>query len=128
MANPDIPSEIVEFLNRHIGSAVQLEVLLLVHSRTGQDCSAAGIASEFRIDPAWTEQALAGLASAGVLQRAGDKYRFMPENEPLAHIVAELAKLYDQRRVTIISMIFSRPNEPIRRFTDAFRFRKDEGG
>jgi hypothetical protein len=126
LEHPEIPIEIAEFLKKHIDSVMQLEVLLLVRTRADKDWLASDVASELRIDQAWTETTLAKFANAGILERSGSSYRFTSAVPEMQQRLAEVARLYDQRRVTIISMIFSEPADPIRQFTDAFRFRKEE--
>ena len=37
-----------------------------------------------------------------------------------------LAACYVDRRVTIIGLIYGRPNDPIRQFADAFRIRRED--
>jgi hypothetical protein len=121
----EINKDVQGFIAEHIDSVVQLEVLLLTHSRPQQSWVAADIARELRISTAWTEAALAKLAAAGILTGNGPAYRYAPSSDQLARTITALAKAYEDRRVTIISMIFSKPPDPIRQFTDAFRFRKD---
>ena len=53
------------------------------------------------------------------------KYRFDATNAKAA-VVGELEKVYKQRRVSVISFIYSKPTDPLRAFSDAFRLRKDE--
>lgn len=120
-----IPKDVVDFLNEHIDSAVQLEVLLLVHSDSTAAHTSADIARELRIDTEWTEAALSALAGGGVLVCENGSYRFAAPAS-MTQTVQKLAEEYAQRRVSVISAIFSKPPEPIRQFTDAFRFRKEE--
>jgi hypothetical protein len=43
----------------------------------------------------------------------------------LDRTASDLARLYPERRFTIIEIIFSKPNDKIRSFADAFRIRRD---
>ena len=52
-------------------------------------------------------------------------YRFNPAS-PDAPVVAALETIYKVRRVSVISFIYSKPTDPLRAFSDAFRLRKDE--
>ena len=50
-----------------------------------------------------------------------------PGNDPeLDQAVVRLAKDYAERRVTVITLIFSKPVDKLRTFADAFRLRKDK--
>jgi hypothetical protein len=65
-------------------------------------------------------------------------YRFRPSTPELNAAVADLAKAYADRRVTVISLIYSKPSEktvlaypakppatdPLKSFSEAFRLRK----
>ncbi|WP_428938556.1 hypothetical protein [Fontivita pretiosa] len=126
MAAEDIPQNVVSFLAEHIDSVVQLEALLLLHANPQQPKPAADVARELRIDPNWTEAALTKLAQSGLLESAAAGYRYAPRSPELDQTIAALAREYQTRRVTIISMIFSKPPDPIRQFADAFRLRKDD--
>ena len=42
------------------------------------------------------------------------------------YLVADLEKIYKTRRVSVISFIYSKPTDPLRAFSDAFKLRKDE--
>jgi len=53
------------------------------------------------------------------------KYRFNSSSAEAA-TVADLEKVYKMRRVSMISFIYSKPTDPLRAFSDAFRLRKDE--
>jgi hypothetical protein len=53
------------------------------------------------------------------------KYRFNSAS-PDSVRVGELEKIYRERRVSVISFIYSKPSDPLRAFSDAFRLRKDE--
>jgi hypothetical protein len=127
VAKEEIPKHVSDFIAEHIDATPQLEALLLLQSSPKSSYLAADIARELRIDPQWTEMTLARLAQAGILEAAQGGYRYAPRNPQIDQTIVDLAREYVHRRYSIISAIFSRPPESIRKFTDAFRFRKDEG-
>ena len=53
-------------------------------------------------------------------------YRYAPARSEEEVAVAELAQSYAERRVSVISFIFSRPLETVRGFADAFRLKRDK--
>ena len=53
------------------------------------------------------------------------KYRFNADSPDKA-LVTDLEKVYKARRVSVISFIYSKPTDPLRAFSDAFKLRKDE--
>jgi hypothetical protein len=121
-----VPKEIVEFLAEHIESAVQLEVLLFMRARGSDELDAEQIARELRVSAPWTAAALAKLAASGLLIQTAERFQFAPRSPQIEQTISLLAKEYELRRVTIISIIFSKPSDAIQHFTDAFKFRRDE--
>lgn len=105
---------------------MQLELLLLLHANPGRAWSAADVAQELRIDPAWAGGQLGELvAHALIAPAAEDPRAFRYVSTSLDATVAQLARDYAERRVTIITLIFSKPVDKLRSFADAFRLRKD---
>lgn len=107
---------------------MQLELVLLLQAEPGRQWSAADIAAELRVDAAWVASQLDELCRRGILicQRGTiPRYQYGPADPATAAAVATLAALYATHRVSIISMIFSKPVDRLRSFADAFRLRKD---
>ena len=128
MSEADIREDVRRFLAQHIESVVQLEVLLLLHARATSEFSPQQVGTELRIDAAGAAEQLAKLCATGLLDCGGDPnptYRFHA-SPATTDAVASLARAYNDRRVTIISLIYSRPVDKIRIFTDAFRIRKEK--
>lgn len=111
-------------VERHIQSVAQLEVLLLLHRQRESSWTAAEVAEELRIDDAWAASQLEELVAGGFLKRDDQGFRYAPREE-LAAGVAELEAAYRDRRVSLITLIFSKPVDKVRLFADAFRLRKD---
>jgi predicted ArsR family transcriptional regulator len=113
-----------------ISSVVQLEVLLLLHGHPDQPWTADEVAAQLRIDPTWAEAQLAELATHGLVQRADpaavNAYRYTPASDDLRRTVDELSKAYADRRVAVISLIYSKPSDTLKTFADAFRIRKEK--
>jgi predicted ArsR family transcriptional regulator len=102
--------------------------LLLLSGRRDPPRTAADLAQELRIDPSWVEAQLKAMAGRGLLEAAvgsPPSYRYAPRTPALEAAVADLARAYADRRVTVIGLIFSKPVDKIRSFADAFRLRKD---
>jgi len=145
----ELPEDVRGFIAGHLTSVVQLETLLLLQSAPDRDWTAADVAAALRIDPAWALSQLDGLCeqrlAAGTAE-AGAGYRFAPHDMATRAAIDALSKAYLERRVTVITLIFSQPAEPARQeparqeparteppradsvqaFADAFRLRKDK--
>jgi hypothetical protein len=113
----------------HIDSIEKLEVLLLLRNRTEREWTASEVALELRITEASSAARLADLASSGLLVSNGEApsvYRYSPAQSEDVRSISELAMTYAERRVSVITFIFSRPQERVRGFADAFLLRKRE--
>jgi hypothetical protein len=51
-------------------------------------------------------------------------YRYNPENPELDGLVRALTRVYNERPVTLVRMIYAPADEKIRSFADAFRIKK----
>jgi hypothetical protein len=124
-----IPRHVEQFINDHINSVEQLEVLLLLHDRTSEEWTGATVARELYIDPNSAARRLADWRARGLLSDSGGaepSYRFAPQDSELRRTVSDLARTYAERRVTVTNLIFSKPTDHISVFADAFRIRPKE--
>jgi hypothetical protein len=116
----------------HVDSIEKLEVLLLLRARTERQWTASEVALELRITEVSASARLADLSSSGLLIGDGEKpetYRYSPVNSDDVRSIAELAAVYAERRVSVITFIFSKPQERVRGFADAFLLKpKRESG
>jgi hypothetical protein len=127
MAN-DFPVEAEQFLALHIESLPQLEALLLVQQDANRTWSREDFARHLYIGPDICTSLIAGLERRGFIVRDTvdrEKFRYRPANEATARVIAQLAKIYQERRVAVITQIYSKPTKNVQTFADAFRFRKD---
>jgi hypothetical protein len=123
-----ITAEVAGFIADHVDSVAQLEILLFARAH-GADVTPDVIGHELRIDAAWAAAELAVLAARGFMARSENAtmhYRFAPQTAALERGVTLLVEAYNQRRVTVVNLIFSKPSRNIRTFADAFRLRKDK--
>jgi hypothetical protein len=129
LSDAGIPQHVAEFLDQHVNSIVQVEVLLLLQRSPDVSFTAATVGKELRIDAAWAAAELAYLAGHGLLVSTNDpgepSFRYQPATDALRAAVEGLSRAYTQRRVSVITRIFSKPSDKIRTFADAFRIRKD---
>jgi hypothetical protein len=127
---PDRLPDVVRALLERIASISELETLLLLHRTAPAEWSAEGVAGELRIERSGAERQLAALATRDLLalrQAPGvDHYRYAPGSDELDRAVEALASCYEKRRVSVVHTLYSKPNDSIRVFADAFRVRKDE--
>jgi predicted ArsR family transcriptional regulator len=122
-----LPQRVQRFLMMHIDSIEKLEVLLLLRNRAERQWTASEVALELRITEASAAVRLADLASSGLLvsnEEAPAAYRYSPAHSDDVRSISELATTYSERRVSVITFVFSKPQERVRGFAEAFLLRK----
>jgi hypothetical protein len=127
-----VPTHVRQFLSEHIHSVIQLEALLFLRGAKERSWSATELGRELRIEPIGAAAQLAGLCASTLLicdEGPEPRYQYKPPTAQLDEAVEGLAQAYGERPVAIITLIYSKPLDPIRGFADAFLFRKkDQNG
>ncbi|HET8625739.1 MAG TPA: hypothetical protein VFM14_19440 [Gemmatimonadales bacterium] len=121
-----LPDDVIRFLNEHIDSVEQLEVLLLLHRAAESDWTAEMVAAALYTQLASASRRLEALFADGLIERApGDReaYRYVPDPADRGEMIATIADTYRERRVAVVTAIASKPMENVRAFSDAFRLR-----
>src|SRR6478672_3655158 len=113
-----------EFLLEHIESVAQLEALLLLR-REGKPLSLAAVARALYLPEAVAADELAALGSRGLLGSGDVGWRYDPGSPEVAARVDELAGTYARALIPVTAIVHGNPLR-LRRFADAFRFRKDK--
>lgn len=124
-----IPNSVQQLLREHIQSIAQLEVLLRLRESAAAPQSVPELSKQLYTPDSMTTSLLDGLALRGLVARIEGpeaRYRYSPKSAELEQTVGELARLYQQRRVTIINLIYSSPVKQMQDFADAFRIRPPE--
>jgi hypothetical protein len=132
MANggDDISPEVSAFIADYVGSVVQLETLLLLHGAPDREWTADDVAATLRVDRNWADAQLDAICHQGLAEcreaAPVPHYRYAPRTAQLRAAIDALAKTYAERRVTVIGLIFAKPVDSLRAFSEAFRLRKDK--
>jgi hypothetical protein len=124
----DIPTDVKQFIAEHLNSVAELEVLLLVKGESAREWTPEDISKLLCMPAEVIEGHLVGLESRGLLAAtpAPPRYRFHPRTTELEQVVHCLDEIYKERRVSVITLIYSKPVDKVRTFADAFRLRKGE--
>lgn len=119
------------FVLENIDSVEQLRVLMLLHENPAKEWTINDFSTELRSTESSIEKRLNALYTKGILQRADNqkKHKYTPANEKIAGQIGELAQFYSQRPYRVIDLIYSKPNEALLGFADAFKIKrsKDDG-
>lgn len=125
---PDaIPANVHQLISEHIRSIAQLELLVMLRREPDKQWTVEEVAKTLYTAVSMTEPLLESLRAGGFLIASTSphlQYRYAPKTPELEQAVADLDRLYQERRVTIINLIYSAPTEKLRNFADAFRLRK----
>jgi len=117
-------SAVERFIVEHISSVEQLEFLLLMRQNP-RPWTAEQLAKELRTSLSSAKAKIHDLSQQGLIsasQTLADAFLYSPP-EHMQSVIAELARQYHERRVAIISTIYSKPAPDLQAFSDAFRLR-----
>lgn len=122
----DLPEDVERFIAEHVDNIEQLEILLLLRSQPARAFEPAEVTAELRLGPASAPQRLADLTARGFLAASADppRYTFAPDHGDKERVISDLAHCYAERRVAVITQIFSPRSDPVRSFADAFKLRR----
>jgi DNA-binding IclR family transcriptional regulator len=119
--------ELVHFIARYIVSVEKLEILLLLEEGAGRSWTPAEVYAVLRSNVTSIQRWMKELHADGFLQQEETEaqYRYAPRTAGLAEGATALKNAYRERPIRVIEAIFSKSTEQMRRFSDAFRLRKD---
>jgi hypothetical protein len=122
-----VSPELGRFIERFVPSLGHLEALLLLRREAPQTFTAAETGKRLYIAVDVAAAQLAELAAWNFLRFDAESqaYRYGPAEPDAERLIDELARLYQERRVTVITLIYSKPNSNVKTFADAFRLRKE---
>ena len=122
-----LPIEVREFIAQQIESVAQLEALLLLRQDRQTQWKSAELSQRLYITPDMCEGILANLHQRGFVERSAEGgYRYHPSSSEADRVLSDLANIYQQRRVAVITEIYSKPVNKVQTFADAFRLRREE--
>jgi hypothetical protein len=125
----EIPDSIRSFIAEHVGSLVQLELLLLLAADPAKGWSPEESAQALFVAPDATYGLFEAMRAQGLCVTLADdatRYSLAPASSERQALLKTLAELYRTRRLTITDLIFKGPVEKYQRFANAFRFRREK--
>lgn len=119
--------ELEQFIAQHIESLAQLEALLLMRQDPQRQWNCAELSRLLYITSEMCNGLVGELVQKGFVVRSSeaDCFEYRPASPDLDRLLGELAAIYQDRRVAVITMIYSRPQKKVQTFADAFRLRQD---
>jgi hypothetical protein len=124
----DFPANIKQFIADYIDSVAQLEALFLLRDEPSKVWTADEAGKALYAAADVTAMLLEDLRSKKLLARgpAENSFVYRPDAAEASRLVDQLAELYRERRVAVITDIYTKPIDKIRSFADAFRLRKEK--
>jgi hypothetical protein len=114
-----VPAPLRAFLLEHIDSVAQLEALLLLR-RAGKPLPTQTVAAALYVPEPTASSELATLQARGLIEARPEGWCF------LAHPMVDLlAETYARALIPVTNIVHGNPLR-LRRFADAFKFRKDK--
>jgi hypothetical protein len=116
------------FITEQLSSVAQLEMLLLLRHDPERTWTPSDVGQSLYTSPEVCAAQLEDLRSRGLLSRleSESRYRYAPSSPELEAVVTILAELYRERRVTVITLIYSKPVDKVQTFADAFKLRREK--
>lgn len=126
---PDnFPPELKRFVEQYIESVPQLEALLLLRDNPQKGWNAADIAKALYIPEEAATSLVVDFLRRGFIRpdpHDNTLYFYRAPNEGVDRLIGELGAAYHDRRVAVISLIYSKPINKVQTFADAFRFGRE---
>lgn len=128
MTDPDFPEELRSFIQDTVPTVDAAELLLVLAERPDAEHRLADLISAMRpatLNETVARRYLAQFQTAGMVAvTAPDTYRYKPQSPELDGLVRALTKVFNERPVTLVRIIYAPRDEKIRSFADAFRLKK----
>lgn len=124
----DLPATVADFIRQKLSSVEQIAVLILLRDDPSRAWAIGDIANELRSSPVAIAHRVADLERAGVLlpRERQDQVRYAPASSEIEAAIALLIETYRARPDRVIEAIYTKPNEALLAFADAFKLKKDK--
>lgn len=124
MSDSELSKEIQDFINSHIRSVGNLDVLFLLSSDPTKIWTAEDVSRELRTNSNYATSQLQELKRIGLIDTIGGGFSSRKDPQIL-DIVYKTRNAYNLRRSSVINLIYDQPLEKIRDFAEAFKLKKD---
>jgi hypothetical protein len=128
MSDPDFPELLRSFIQEAIPTVDAAELLIALARERERQFHVPALLEAMH-PTAVTEPAarryLTHFQSRGLVEQKSDmSYQYRPDSGELETAVSALTRVYNERPVTLVRMIYAPKDEKIRSFADAFRLKK----
>lgn len=103
-----------------------VEILMVLRGEREESFSLPRLATAIRKPEPLVEACLESLAESGLAAQLSDGgYRYAARDEKLDRAAESVIRLYNERPVTLVKMLYERPPTAVNTFADAFKLRKE---
>lgn len=124
-----IPVDVKRFIEMNIDSVDQLEILRALGEDPMKEWSATALVQEVQTQVETIGQHLAALQTRGLLvvrTQGSELYCRCGANNPeIEDMINKLLRVYRERPVTMINLVYVKARRDIQSFADAFRLKKE---
>lgn len=120
-----LPQDIRNFLTDCIETVSQLELLFIFYENKTRTWTATSISKELRTHASMALKQMDVLQSKGILKKENDQFSYAPQSEKIDENISKLHELYRERPVAIVTFIYTKPEDKLKGFADAFKFKKE---
>lgn len=124
MSDSEFSEEIRNFINAHIRSVGNLDVLVLLADDPKKSWTPEDVSRELRTNPDYANSQLQELKRIGLIESVNGGF-ISHRNPQVLDMVYRLRSAYNSRRSSVINLIYEQPLEKIRGFAEAFKLKKD---
>lgn len=119
-----LEDDLERFIVENFKSISELELLILLFATNGRRWGPCELSMELRSNTDLVARQLKTLHERGLIEVDDGLYFFRKTEEKIHSLIAKMSSTYPERRITIINLIYSKPDELIRGLADAFQMRK----
>jgi hypothetical protein len=124
----DFPADVRQFIDQNIESLAQLEALLLLRKDPQRSWNAEEMAKALYVPVEQGQTLLTDFARRQLTKTVPSSdvhYSYNILDPKMDELIGRVAAEYQERRVGVISLIYSKPLNKVQTFADAFRLRKE---
>lgn len=126
MLDQEISANTRELIQRHLATMDHVEVLAVLRGDPTQSFALQALVDQIRKPETLVAACLDALVAAGLAARLSNgEYRYAPHDPALDGTAEDVVRLYNERPVTLVRLLYERPPTAVNTFADAFRLRKE---
>ena len=128
MTDASLPAEVRALIRGPLATIAHVEALLMLRRAAPGAVEPSAVAAEAQLPTlVAARRCLDDLVGARLAEGAGrDTYRYAPTQPGAREAVDALARMYNEKPVTLVRAVYARPAGPVHAFADAFRLRPEE--